>query len=65
VTKAARERSYHVLLHALAEERRVCGMSDEIFSRRSQEIWDDCFKKDPDGWLKAYRAAIAKAEGGS
>jgi hypothetical protein len=42
-SKAARDRSYHVMMAALAEEMRVCKLSREERSRRSREIWQDCY----------------------
>ena len=43
MTQKAKERAYKVLMYGLTEERRVCGMTDEEFSRRQKEIWRDCF----------------------
>jgi hypothetical protein len=42
-SKAARDRSYHVMMAALAEEMRVCKLTREERSRRSREIWQDCY----------------------
>jgi hypothetical protein len=43
MTRKAKERAYQVLLYGLSEERRVCGMTDEEWTRRNKEIWRDCF----------------------
>ena len=48
-TKKERERWYKVQMYALSEESRVCQLPSEEVTRRSNEIWHDCFgdvKKD-------------------
>lgn len=41
-TQAAKQRAYTVLMHALMEERRVCGMDEETWRHRCREILEDC-----------------------
>ena len=41
----ARDRVYQVQAHALLEERRVTGMSDEEFDKRHREIIKNCYGK--------------------
>jgi hypothetical protein len=43
ITKGARDRAYRVAMHALAEENRVCKLTDEELSRRMREIWESCY----------------------
>jgi hypothetical protein len=46
IGKKARDRVYHVQAHALLEERRVTGMSDEQFDKRHREIMASCYGDD-------------------
>jgi hypothetical protein len=41
-TRKEKERAYTVLMYALSEERRVCGMDEATFIRRHREILEDC-----------------------
>lgn len=40
---AERKRNFAMGMVALAEERKVCGMTAEEHSRRWRELWKDCF----------------------
>lgn len=46
ITKGDRDRAYHVQMAALAEENRVCKLSDEELRRRQEEIQDACYGED-------------------
>jgi hypothetical protein len=45
LSAAEKRRAYQVQMYALNEERRVCGMTDEIYAARHREIIDNCFPK--------------------
>jgi hypothetical protein len=46
ITKAQRDRSYHVLMMALLEERRVMKLSPAVMAQRSKEIYESCYGDD-------------------
>jgi hypothetical protein len=43
MTRKARERSYNVMMAALAEENRTMRLSSAEVSRRQREIYESCF----------------------
>lgn len=43
MTRKAKERAFKVMLYALAEERRVCGMTKEEYAIRYREAYESCF----------------------
>lgn len=46
MTRKARERSYNVMMAALAEEARIMRLSLADISRRQREIHESCFGDD-------------------
>ena len=50
LTQKDRERAFQVQMYALAEERRIGGLSAEEYCRRGAEAWKHCFgTKKPKG----------------
>jgi hypothetical protein len=43
ITQAQRDRAYHVLMAALAEEAAVRELPDAELTEKSNAIWDDCY----------------------
>lgn len=45
-SKKSRERNFQVMMYALSEEKRVCGMDSAEYARRYREAFDSCFGAD-------------------
>ena len=42
-SKKAKERAFQVMMYALSEEKRVCGMDSAEYARRYREAFEICF----------------------
>jgi len=54
ITFKDRERSLHVLLYALSEEKRIMQLPDAEYARRYKDCWDSCFEDMTPEQLEKY-----------